>query len=134
MRIVRLIYASTFTKNTDPSELKKIHDCAVEKNKTSSVTGMLIFGNDFFLQCLEGGREAVNRIYHKIILDSRHTHPLLLEYSEVSEREFETWSMKLVLLTPEKIKLLSRYCVNDVFNPYEMSAASALKLMLSLKN
>ncbi len=133
MQLVRLIYVSTFSKDCDPNELKKIHEVATNTNAKEGISGMLIFGNDYFLQCLEGGRDAVNRLYHKIVLDKRHYHPVLLEYTEAAEREFEEWSMKLVLLTPEKIKLLKRFSVSDGFDPYKMNASSTLKFLLALK-
>ena len=132
MRLVRLIYASTLSKKTDPSELKNIHEVATTHNSEENITGILVFGNDYFLQCLEGGPEAVNKLYYKITADKRHDHPVLLEYAEISERDFDDWAMKLVLLTPKKMKALRRYSIADGFNPYLLSGASALKLMISL--
>jgi hypothetical protein len=62
LRLVRLVYASTLNKKTDPSELKKILDVATTNNVEENITGILVFGDDYFLQCLEGGRGSVNFI------------------------------------------------------------------------
>ncbi|NDG85670.1 MAG: BLUF domain-containing protein [Proteobacteria bacterium] len=95
MNLVRLIYASTFkTSTVDSSELSRIHKTANEVNAKFDITGILVFGNDYFLQCIEGEREAVNRLYTNILADSRHERSVLLEFAEIHERDFDEWSMK----------------------------------------
>ena len=134
MRLVRLIYANTFkSKTVDASELSRIHEKAKTANLSLDIAGMLVFGNDFFLQCLEGGREAVNSLYSKIASDPRHERSLLLEYSELTEKDFDQWSMKLVLLTPEKMKFLRKFSATSTFDPYKMRGKSGHQLMLSLR-
>lgn len=109
MRLVRLIYTSTLNDGVDPSELARIHETALRKNAKSGVTGLLAFGNDHFLQVLEGGRTAVNRVYAEISADTRHKNAILLEYSEIVERDFDEWSMKLVMLTDQKKSYLENF-------------------------
>jgi len=135
MNLVRLIYASTFKSSTvDASELSRIHKTASEVNAKFDITGILVFGNDYFLQCIEGEREAVNRLYTNILLDSRHERSVLLEFAEVHERDFDEWSMKLVLLTKDKAKWIRRFSGTSDFDPYQLTAQSARKLLLSLKS
>ena len=62
MHLVRLIYASSFNKDLNHSELAKIYEEAKVKNLKNDITGLLVFGNDYFLQCIEGGSEEVNRL------------------------------------------------------------------------
>ena len=89
MRLVRLIYTSTFlSQEYDSSELKKIHEVAMANNSQLEISGMLIVGNDYFLQCLEGGRENVNRLYEKIAKDKRHNRATILSYEESHSRRF----------------------------------------------
>lgn len=133
MRLVRLIYASTLKKDIAQSELSKIHERAKLKNLEFDITGLLVFGNDYFLQCIEGGREVVNRLYSNITADARHEHSVLLEYSEPAERDFDEWSMKVVLLKKENSKSLRRFSTIADFNPYLLSGPSAHRLMLSLR-
>ena len=135
MKLVRLIYASTFKSSmVDSSELSRIHKTASEVNAKFDITGILVFGNDYFLQCIEGEREAVNRLYANILADPRHERSVLLEFAEVHEREFDEWSMKLVLLTKEKAKLIRRFSGDSDFDPYELTTQSARKLLFSLKS
>ncbi len=134
MRLVRLIYTSRMKDGVDPSELARIHETAMRNNQASGTTGMLAFGNDRFLQLLEGSRTAVNHLYSKISADSRNTDVALLEYSEIVERDFDQWSMKLVLVTDQKKILLRKFSTTDDFDPYNMSGQSAYRLLLSLRN
>ena len=133
MRLVQLIYASSFAEEMDVSELAKIREVANRENEKNSITGMLIAGNDFFLQCLEGGREAVNKLYSEIVPDPRHRHILLLRYSEVSRREFENWSMGFILLSEVKKQLILKYSTTTDFDPYKMSAESSHELLMALR-
>ncbi|MCM2350479.1 MAG: BLUF domain-containing protein [Bacteriovoracaceae bacterium] len=46
----------------------------LEKNNLKAdITGMLFFGNDYFVQCLEGGRDVVSKLFGKISSDKRHS-------------------------------------------------------------
>ncbi len=133
MRLVQLIYASSFAEGMEANELAKIREVAIRKNEKIGITGMLLAGNDYFLQCIEGGREAVNRLYSEIVPDTRHRHIVLLRYSEISKREFENWSMGFVLLSETKKDLILKHSTTTDFNPFEMSAESSHDLLLALR-
>lgn len=94
---------------------------------------MLIFGEDYFLQCLEGGRTAVNHRCNSIVADPHHERGMLLSYGEIDERSFAEWDMKLVLVTEKKAELLRRFSIRGRFDPYTMTGKSALALMLALR-
>ncbi|CAM2907781.1 BLUF domain-containing protein [Vibrio neptunius] len=134
MYLVRLVYASTITKGITESDIQNILDVARKNNALVDVTGLLLFNRNYFLQCLEGSRAQVNKIYHQILNDQRHQDILLLDYSEIFEREFGDWSMgyipEMSLTTPINLK----YSVHAKFDPYSMSGGSAHKLLLSLRN
>jgi len=133
MHLVRLIYASRFKdEEFDPSELNKILETSKFNNQKHEITGELVFGDDYFLQCLEGERELINQLYSNIVKDPRHSSVTLLEYEQISERYFGDWSMKLVLLTEEKINLVRRFSVSGKFNPFMMNPVSALEFMVAL--
>jgi hypothetical protein len=134
MILVRLVYASRFKHSEyDPKELARILEKATVNNAVAEITGTLVFGDDYFLQCLEGGREAVNRLFAKISHDPRHDNVLLLGYEEISERQFGDWSMKLVLLSEKKAALVKRFSTTSAFNPLKMSSKSALELLMAMR-
>ena len=70
------------------------HPAASKANNPAlGITGVLCFSEGIFLQVLEGGRSAVNRLYNRIAADPRHSEVELLCYEEIGERRFAGWSM-----------------------------------------
>ena len=53
------------------------------KNRDCGVTGMILSHRHFYLQLLEGDRCTINKIYNKIVRDTRHANVVLLRYQEV---------------------------------------------------
>lgn len=128
MQLVRLIYSSQLKATTNPSELAQIHNTALSNNPKNGITGTLVFGDDRFIQYIEGGRKEVNHLFHRIGTDPRHEEITLIDFSEIMEREFEDWNMKLVLLSESNQKVL-RYSPNGSFEPSRMSADTALHFL-----
>lgn len=134
MFLVRLVYTSTITKGITDSDIQNILDVARKNNSLVDVTGLLLFNRNYFLQCLEGSRAQVNKIYHQILNDPRHENILLLDYSEVAEREFSDWSMGYIPEMNSTMPVNLKYSTNSKFDPYNMSGHSAHKLLLNLRN
>jgi len=99
MFLVRLIYASTATDGLAPNEYQAILSTSIKNNAASDITGMLCCNGQYFLQCLEGSRQEVNRTYSRILNDPRHQDVVLLSYGEVSTRQFSEWAMGYVALS-----------------------------------
>ena len=128
MQLVRLIYSSQLKANTNPSELARIHNAALSSNPKSGITGTLVFGDDKFIQYIEGERAEINHLFRRIGTDPRHEEITLIDFSEIIEREFNGWHMKLVLLSEANPKV-SRYSDNGFFEPSRMSAETALRFL-----
>lgn len=103
MLLVRLIYASTATETLNPADYQNILASSIKNNSHTDITGMLCCDGRYFLQCLEGSRQAVNRAYLRIVNDSRHTNVMLLSYGEVAERQFSSWAMGYVALSSNAV-------------------------------
>lgn len=134
MFLTRLVYTSTLSQGMGPEDLQSILETAKENNKRNDVTGLLCFHRKFFLQCLEGSRSEVNKVYHKILRDPRHTNIIMLDYKEIWSREFSEWSMGYIPESSLTAPLNLKYSGNSVFSPYEMSGESAHRLMLALRD
>ncbi|WP_440903029.1 BLUF domain-containing protein [Catenovulum sp. SX2] len=133
MFLTRLVYTSTITDSFSPSDIELILEAARKNNGKRNVTGMLCFSRKYFLQCLEGSRTQVNQIYQKILNDPRHTNIVLLDYQQISHREFSEWSMSYIPESSLTSALSLKYSGASTFNPYEMSGESAHEMMLLLK-
>jgi len=133
MFLTRLIYVSTISEQFDTEDIEKIIATAKEKNGKSHVTGMLCFNRKFFLQCLEGSRSKVNETYHRILNDPRHTNIVMLDYKEITKRDFSDWSMGYVPESSLTSDTNITFSGTPDFDPYKMSGESAHQMLLVLK-
>ena len=133
MFLVRLVYTSSITEGFSANEIESILESARKNNAEKSVTGLLCFDRNLFLQCLEGSRTAVNKIYHNILNDPRHHSIIMLDYKEILEREFSEWTMGYIPQSSLTHPINMRFSGTPEFSPYEMSGESAHQLMLALK-
>ncbi len=136
MSLYRLIYASRARQGLSFPDLRDIMEKSERNNGVAGITGMLGFGDEMFLQILEGGRRIISQTYHRIAQDPRHYEPELIEFGPIEERSFGVWSMKLVQLgqmDPGKLGALRlRYSSTTNFNPSVMSAQQCLRFMVEM--
>ncbi|ACV27546.1 BLUF domain-containing protein [Kangiella koreensis] len=120
--LVQLTYASRISKALGSEDIKNILKHSQTNNQADGVTGALCLSSGIFLQILEGDRNTVNRIYHKILQDSRHKDPAILDYREITARQFSEWSMGLITRTDDNKQLFLKYSSDANFDPYSMGA------------
>jgi hypothetical protein len=127
--LVRLLYASRAAATVDAEALAAILKKARANNAASGVTGLLCYSGGIFLQVLEGGRMPVNKLYHRIAGDPRHTDVVLLSYAEITERSFAGWSMGQVSLARLNPALLLKYSESATLDPYALSGPVSMALL-----
>lgn len=132
MSLVRLIYASKKSEDMDIGAIQAILAEARENNSEHDITGLLYFNKNYFIQCLEGSPENVNRIYRSIINDERHTSPTLLDYRVIEARDFRDWSMGHVTFSDMAESTVLGYLRASDFDPFKLSGDAAIELMLEL--
>ncbi len=130
--LVRLMYASRAVPTVDQEELVSILRKSKANNPAQGVTGVLCFSEGIFLQALEGGRSAVNKLYNRIASDPRHTQVELLNYAEIGERRFAGWSMGQVNISRLNPALLLKYSERPTLDPYSVSGAVSMSLFEEL--
>ena len=129
--LVRLLYASR-TVDARPETIESILAQSRQFNPTSGITGILCYGGGVFLQAIEGGREAVNKLYNHIIEDPRHADVVLLHYEEITERRFGGWTMGQVNLSKLNTSIVLKYSEKPEFDPYSVSGKVSLALLEEL--
>lgn len=75
------------------------------------MTGALCLSNGFFPRQLEGDRDVVNRVYLRILKDSRHAEPSILDFGEISS-------------LAENLQIFPKYSRKSEFDPHNMSPSS----------
>ena len=126
--LVRLMYVSRAVPALDQEELVAILRKSRADNPAQGITGLLCFSGGIFVQALEGGRSAVNKLYHKIGADPRHTQVELLNYQEIGERRFAGWAMGQVNMAHLNPALLLKYSECATLDPYRVSGEASLAL------
>jgi hypothetical protein len=132
--LVRLLYASRALDGIDQTFLKSIQEQSRASNLEHGITGILCAHpqGGVFIQVLEGGREAVNRLFGNIVRDERHSDVTILHYAEIEERRFAGWRMGNVDLNKVNLSSILRYSEKGQLDPFSMSGPSALALLAEL--
>ena len=130
--LVRLLYASRAVGSMSPEMMDSIMEQSRRHNIPAGITGILCFSDDQFIQVLEGGRDPVCELYNTIVRDQRHREVRLLQFEEISERRFGSWTMGKVNLAKTNPALLLKYSERAVFDPLSCSGRASMALLEEL--
>jgi len=125
-QLIRLVYASRSVAAHNATHLgldpgvARILAKSRKNNARLDVVGGLLFGEGYFLQCLEGDLRIVQNLYSKIETDTRHRDVTVLLQSSISTRTFGAWSMKYVPGEQRLQALLRQWGVSQ-FDPYQLT-------------
>jgi hypothetical protein len=134
MHMSQLIYYSE-KRDLGHGGVDAILETARKENQSRSLTGLLMFNRNFFLQCLEGSREAVTTMFCKIATDPRHGNVTLISVHQIDAREFPDWTMGYVVSTSEEMKsALREFLPTEEFNPRLLTSTSAINLMKRMRS
>lgn len=123
--LVRLIYISYANAVMSDEEIQVILEKSKINNATKQITGLLMYSDRYFFQCLEGERRAVNQTYLRIVSDTRHSRCVLIDFSQVDSRLFPSWEMNFVAFNGADNELVRKYSENGLFQPYDFTATQA---------
>ena len=127
-RLKQVIYVSEKTETFSDS-LTDIYDISQKNNLESGISGCLLIGSNSYLQLLEGPDSAVENLYSKIKMDSRHKKVKKLFEQHIEEKLFSSWSMKFAPFNNIKWG-------NEEFDAgkfHNIGAAAAVKVFKSIK-
>jgi hypothetical protein len=132
--LVRLLYASRSIDAIGNDLIEEILSASRTRNPTHGITGVLCVcqSGNVFMQVLEGGREAVNRLYGNLLRDPRHRDVMLLDYAEISERRFAGWRMGGVDLAKVNVSTVLKYSEKPLLDPFATPGQVALALIEEL--
>jgi hypothetical protein len=89
----QLVYSSTATRPLSEEELQALLATARQKNDQAGLTGLLLYKDGSFIQCLEGDRSAVKSLMAKIAKDPRLKDVKIMVEGDANGRDFMDWSM-----------------------------------------
>lgn len=88
-----IIYLSWATVPFTNAQLLGLLKLARRRNTELAITGVLFYGNERFLQVLEGERQAVQGLYESIRRDPRHQNIITYVDAPATQRAFPEWGM-----------------------------------------
>lgn len=130
--LMRLVYVSYANTVMSEQEVDEILQKSKVNNAKKNISGVLMYSDRYFFQCLEGERKDLNKLYLHIATDPRHSRCMQLEYSQVNARLFSNWSMEYVAFSGVADAMLAKYSENGLFHPYDFSAGQAVALLTEL--
>ncbi len=127
--LVRLLYVSQPVGPVTTTVTAQILENSNIYNKRENITGVLCQGSGLYMQALEGERQQVNTLYSRIMASRHHNNIELLSMEEITQRQFDKWSMALVQLSKDDPMV---QLAHPEFDPYSASSKDALALLVEL--
>ncbi len=93
--LATLTYQSRATRPFSDDELRDLLHSAQARNRAAAITGLLIYDNERFFQCLEGPADSLQVVWQAIQNDPRHADVELLGSAPTTTRFFAQWDLKL---------------------------------------
>jgi len=93
MALLELIYTSLTEAKTASDNVADILASSENNNLELSITGLLLFDGERYIQILEGEKVNLESLYDVICKDSRHHSVELLHKGAITDRSFENWRM-----------------------------------------
>ncbi len=123
----RLIYASRAQRLFSMHEFMDILRKSQEKNLQNGLTGVLAYGDGYFMQIIEGDRRLVSQTYSRIVNDDRHCDIELLDFSGCTERYFAAWSMQHQCVRTD---ILTQLGIQGAFRPHHWTADKCIQFAI----
>lgn len=91
--MIQIVYISSAVAPWSTEQLLELLQQCLKNNSARGVTGMLLYGEDTFLQALEGDDAVIDALIEKIARDPRHAKIQLLHRRPIEQRQYADWSM-----------------------------------------
>jgi hypothetical protein len=114
------------------ADLNTIMDLANRNNERDGITGALLFDTLWFVQILEGEREAISATLRRIMRDERHDSVTVMEARAIRERAFGNWWMGIAMLRGDNAPLFERHGIGPRLDPRSMTGEQAVGLAREL--
>ena len=99
-----IVYTSSATRPLSDAELTELLVICQRLNERDGISGVLLYDDGNFMQCLEGPRDAVLATYARIRGSAQHHGIVQLVEEAIDRRSFNGWAMGLA--RPVKSEML----------------------------
>jgi hypothetical protein len=131
--MIQTAYVSRAAKALTQESLLSLLQQCLANNEASGVTGMLLYGNDTFLQVLEGEEAVLDALIPKIQDDPRHSKVHFLYRKPIEQRQYLDWSMGFKRVSAEGLadgKALPTFGAQDFNFDYLIEHEAAVETLV----
>ena len=116
-----IIYLSQATNPVSDRQLQEILLQSRRYNSERNITGLLLYGNQHFMQVLEGEQQAIAALYEKIKRDARHGSVVTFANKAIEQRTFAEWSMAFKPASAEQLAYLMDFAPLTPFTAEQLN-------------
>jgi hypothetical protein len=102
--MIQVSYLSRATAPMSAEQLLSLLLQSRRNNAAQGITGMLLYGNETFLQVIEGEDAKVDALVERLGLDPRHSGVRILGRKSVQQRQYSDWSMSFERITAQALE------------------------------
>jgi len=102
----QIVYFSSAKHPYSKEEIVAILNVSRRNNAQHGISGMLLYKDGNIMQVLEGEQDVVEKRFDVIQCDPRHKGVIVINRSEIPERQFGEWSMGFRDLADPAVKAL----------------------------
>ena len=134
MAIRQLLYISLAPRGMHEEDLKDLLGEARRLNLEHDITGLLIYVDRLFMQCIEGRPEGIGQLADNIRNDERNIDFTVLLDHQVEELAFPRWSMGFRTYSLTDLKKEEGF--NDLQNVRDLEAIeqNSQTILMLMKN
>jgi hypothetical protein len=126
-----VVYTSKASRFMAAYQVDQLVEASRLRNRASGLTGLLVWSERGFAQCLEGPAEAVDVCTQVIFADPRHCEVSVLLQATASAREFPQWTMGYVSIYDgaERLETLRPHFGAEPWGPARTALLKAATLI-----
>jgi Sensors of blue-light using FAD len=125
-----IVYLSTAVSLFTEQELESLLVTARRSNLENGITGVLLYSDGNFMQCLEGSQASVQSTYDRILASRKHKNVVKLLDRGIAARSFADWQMGFAQPTKSELLALTTARWKEMSAGPPISAATAPGLAL----
>lgn len=98
-----ILYISTMKIDYSKEAIKDMLTTFKQYNNKNNISGLLLFYEKNIIQCIEGYKEDLDRLYNNIKNDIRHYNIIKVIDEKIVSRNFSDWDMGFKYLSDNEI-------------------------------
>jgi Sensors of blue-light using FAD len=99
--MIQITYVS---RATEPMKAEQLLALLQQCLTNNAVNGVMFYGNETFLQAIEGDADVVDRLLESIRRDLRHKELQVLRRRPIEQREYQNWGMGFMRVSTDELR------------------------------